>query len=172
MSNKNAMTLITGLSVGVLLAVVVLFYVPLKGSMNVSFLPKLNAILNTTTAVMLILGFVAVKKNNVKAHRFFMFAAFVLSAVFLVSYVLYHANAQHTAFPTDNSLKWVYYFVLFTHILLSAAVVPLVLRSIYFGISNQIEKHKKIVKFTFPIWLYVSVTGVIVYLMISPYYNF
>lgn len=164
--------IIGGLSLVVLIAVAVLFYVPLKGTWDVSFLPKLNAILNSGTALALLVGFYFVKNQNIKMHRLTMFLAFVLSSVFLVSYVIYHANAQHTKFPTENSLKYVYYFVLLTHILLSAVVVPLVLSSIYYGVTNQIEKHKKVVKYTFPIWLYVSVTGVIVYAMISPYYQF
>jgi putative membrane protein len=170
--DKLFLPIIGGLTLAVLAAISVLFYLPLKGTMNVSLLPRLNAILNSSTAVALVLGFIFVKNGNIKMHRFAMFLAFTLSTMFLVSYVLYHANAQHTVFPTDNSFKYVYYLVLLTHILLSIVVVPLVLSSIYFGITNQIEKHKKVVKYTFPIWLYVSITGVIVYIMISPYYQF
>jgi putative membrane protein len=169
--DKVYIPVIAGLSLAVALAVAILFYLPYKGSLDVGFLPTLNAILNSGTALALVLGFTMVKKKNIKGHRVAMFTAFLLSSVFLVSYVLYHANSEHTTFPTDNPYKYLYYFILLTHILLSAIIVPLVLTSIYFAVSQQIDRHKKIVKFTFPIWLYVSITGVIVFLMISPYYK-
>jgi putative membrane protein len=162
------------LSVAIPIVVAVLFSVPQTGGLgdlDVSFLPKLNAVLNTSTAIALILGYYFIKKHNIQLHRLAMFAAFSLSSLFLVSYVIYHFQSVHTVFGGTGLIKTVYLSILLTHILLAIAIVPLVLLSIYFAISNQIIKHKKIVKWTFPIWLYVAVSGVIVYLMISPYYK-
>ncbi len=104
-------------------------------------------------------------------HRIFMLASFVLGSLFLVCYVTYHLTNPSTSFGGVGVIKIVYYVLLITHVLLAAVVVPFVLYAVYYGISGQIEKHKKVVKWTLPIWMYVSVTGVIVYLMISPYYN-
>ncbi len=169
--DKLFIPVIAGLSLAVAVAVAVLFYIPQKGGLDVGFLPPLNAVLNTGTAMALIIGFYFVKTKNIKMHRMAMLTAFLLSSVFLISYVVYHFNAEKTTFPADNPTRPIYLTILLTHILLAGIVVPLVLTSIYFGLSNQVERHKKIVKFTFPIWLYVSITGVIVYLMISPYYK-
>jgi len=99
-----------------------------------------------------------------------MISAFILGCIFLIFYVIYHANAPSTKFGGEGLIRYVYFFFLITHILLAFIVVPLVLSAIYFAVSDKIEKHRKIVKFTFPVWLYVSITGIIVYLMISPYY--
>ena len=133
-------------------------------------LPFYNAIINTMTAVLLIMGVYFVKNALVKFHRFSMISAFILGCIFLIFYVIYHANAPSTKFGGEGLIRYVYFFFLMTHILLAFIVVPLVLSAIYFAVSEKIEKHRKIVKFTFPVWLYVSITGVIVYLMISPYY--
>ena len=99
-----------------------------------------------------------------------MMSAFLLGCVFLILYVIYHSNAPSTKFGGEGTIRYIYYFFLLSHVLLAFIVVPLVLSAIYFAISEKIERHKKVVKFTFPVWLYVSVSGVIVYLMISPYY--
>ena len=106
----------------------------------------------------------------IKYHRISMMSAFVLGSLFLVSYVIYHSMADSTTFGGEGWIRPVYYFLLLSHILLAIVVVPFVLFAFYFALTDKIEKHKKIVKYTFPIWLYVSVTGVLVYLMISPYY--
>jgi putative membrane protein len=100
-----------------------------------------------------------------------MLSAFVLSSIFLISYVIYHASVPETRFGGQGIVRYIYFFVLITHIILATLVVPLALFSIYRGLNSEVVLHKKIVKYTFPIWLYVSVTGVIVYLMISPYYT-
>jgi putative membrane protein len=139
--------------------------------LDVSFLPHLNAILNTATFSLLVLGFIAVRQKQVAYHRMFMMSAFILSAIFLLSYVVYHSNAVSTKFGGEGIIRYVYFFILITHIILAAVVVPFVLFTIYFAWSNKIEKHKKLVKWTYPIWTYVAATGVIVYLMISPYYS-
>jgi len=133
-------------------------------------LPHVIGVINTLTAICLVLAIVAIKRKKVDLHKKFNSAAFVLGAIFLLCYVTYHASAESTSFGGDDTTKYIYYFFLLTHIVLSIGVVPLVLLAFYYALNEMIDKHKKIVKFTFPIWLYVSVTGVIVYLMISPYY--
>jgi putative membrane protein len=110
-----------------------------------------------------------IKAKNQDAHRMFMMAAFLLSTVFLVSYVIYHAQFGHVSYGGTGSIRYVYFFILITHILLSVVVIPLVLYAIYYALSNQLEKHKKTVKWTFPVWLYVAVSGVAAYAMLTPY---
>lgn len=133
-------------------------------------LPFYNAIINTLTSILLILGVYFVKNGKVKFHKASMISAFMLGALFLVFYVIYHSNATSTKFGGEGFIRLIYFFFLISHILLAFIVVPLVLSAIYFAVTEKIEQHKKIVKYTFPVWLYVSVTGVVVYLMISPYY--
>jgi putative membrane protein len=173
-NNKLYLSIIGVLSVVIPIVVAVLFSIPQTGGLgavDVSFLPKLNVVLNSSTAIALVLGFAFVKNKNVVYHRLSMFAAFTFSSLFLVSYVIYHFQAEHTLFGGVGFVKVVYLSLLLSHILLAICIVPLVLLTIYFALSEQIIKHKKIAKWTFPIWLYVAVTGVIVYLMISPYYK-
>jgi len=134
-------------------------------------LPLLHAMLNGTCSVLLIISYVAIHRKHVSLHKKLNVTAFILSAVFIASYVTYHYLANETAFPKDSSLRPVYLFILITHISCSAIVLPLVLMSFYYGLKNEIVKHRKLTRFSFPIWLYVTITGVIVYLMISPYYN-
>ncbi|RDB04040.1 DUF420 domain-containing protein [Runella aurantiaca] len=134
-------------------------------------LPHLNGLINTLTSLTLLAGYYFIKKKNIAAHRRMMTVSFSLGALFLVSYVLYHLSNESTPFGGEGLIRPIYYFLLITHITLSIGVVWFVLRAIYFALSNQIDLHRKAVKWAFPIWLYVSVTGVIVYLMISPYYN-
>lgn len=134
-------------------------------------LPHLNGLINSLTSLSLLAGFYFIKQKNISAHRLMMTVSFSLGSVFLVSYVLYHLSNESTPFGGEGIIRPIYYFLLISHITLSIGVVWFVLRAIYFAISNQIELHKKAVKWAFPIWLYVSITGVIVYLMIAPYYN-
>lgn len=136
---------------------------------DVSFLPTLNAIFNSAVSILLILGLVFIQRKQIKLHRFVMISAFVLSTLFLVSYVIYHSQAQSIPYGGSGFAAGLYYFILITHILLSVAIVPLALFSIYRGVTAQFEKHKKITRWAWPIWLYVSVTGVIVYLMAHVY---
>lgn len=173
-SNKKVLTLIAILSVVIPVAVAALFFLDkttADASVDVSFQPPLHAILNSLTAIALVVGYINIKKNNVKVHRAAMLTAFGLSAVFLVSYVTYHFLGERTIYGGEGLLKYIYYFVLLTHIVLAVVIVPLVLLSVYFGISNQLARHRRISRWTFPIWLYVAITGVLVYLLISPYYN-
>ncbi len=133
-------------------------------------LPFYNAIINTLTAMLLIAGYFFVKNGKVKSHKWCMISAFILGSLFLIGYVIYHSNAPSTKFGGEGIIRIVYFVLLLSHILLSFLVVPMVLSAMYFAIFEKIEKHKKIVKFTLPVWLYVSISGVLVYLMISPYY--
>ncbi|PRY04943.1 putative membrane protein [Pontibacter ummariensis] len=172
-NDKKFLTLIAVLSVLIPIVVAVLFFMPKAGDsqVDVSYLPGFHAILNSLTAIALLIGYYNIKKQNVKGHRGAMLAAFGLSAIFLVSYVTYHFLGERTVYGGDGALKYIYYFILLTHIVLAVVIVPLVLLSVYYGISNQLDRHKRISKWTFPVWLYVAVTGVLVYLMISPYYS-
>ncbi len=160
------------LSIVIPLAVAVLLGLPTKLDLGdwVYTLPHIIGVINTLTAICLILAIVFVKRKNIVLHKRFNSAAFILGAIFLLCYVTYHASAASTSYGGDDTSKYIYYFFLLSHILLSIGVVPLVLLAFYYALNDMIDKHKRIVKFTFPIWLYVSVTGVIVYLMISPYY--
>ncbi len=138
----------------------------------VMYLPKLNAFINGTCTILLLLSLYFIKQKNIAAHKAINLTAFGLSSLFLISYILYHWMANETSFPVENSMRSIYLIILVSHIVLAACVLPLVLLSFYFGLQMNVEKHKKVVRFTYPIWLYVTVTGVIVYAMISPYYQF
>lgn len=173
-NDTRYLILIAILSVVVPLLVAFLLFMPQTGKLgdlDVSFLPRLHAVLNSLTAIALVVGYIQIKKNNRRNHRFAMTTAFVLSVFFLISYVTYHYQAAPTAFGGDGAIKAIYYFILITHIILAAVIVPLVLLSVYFALSEQYARHRKVSRWTFPLWLYVAVTGVVVYLMISPYYS-
>jgi putative membrane protein len=135
-----------------------------------SFLPPIYATTNGITAVILVVAVIAIKNGNRKLHERLMFTAIALSVAFLVMYVAYHMTSDSTKFGGEGSIRFVYFFILITHIILSIAIIPLVLITYVRALADKFDKHKKIAKITFPIWLYVAVTGVIVYLMISPYY--
>ncbi|MCB0382065.1 MAG: DUF420 domain-containing protein [Psychroserpens sp.] len=135
-----------------------------------TFLPPIYAIINGLTAVVLVIAVIVIKNKNRKLHENLMKFAITLSVAFLVMYVAYHMTSDSTKFGGEGSIKYIYYFILLTHILLSIVIIPFVLITYVRAITNNIERHKKIAKITFPLWLYVAVTGVIVYLMISPYY--
>ncbi|GAB3202332.1 putative membrane protein [Pontibacter aydingkolensis] len=171
--DRKYLTLIAVLSVAIPLVVAILFFMPKSGdaSVDVSYLPAFHAILNSCTAISLVVGYYYIKQNNTNAHRAAMLVAFGLSSVFLISYVTYHFLGERTIYGGDGMLKYIYYFILLTHIVLAIIIVPLVLLSVYFGITNQLARHRRISRWTFPIWLYVAITGVLVYLLISPYYT-
>lgn len=176
MSDKITFRFITAVSIVVFLVVVILnrkiLPVQMATPSFVYFLPKLNAIINGLCSVLLVISFIQIKKRNITAHRRLNFATFLLSSVFLISYILFHYFVKETTYGGTGAIKYVYYTILISHIILAAAVLPLILLSFHRGIQMQVEKHKKIVRWSFPIWLYVTVTGVIVYIMISPYYTF
>jgi len=161
--------LIIVLSVVLPLAVAVLFRVKIPGY-NFSFLPPIYATINGFTAVLLIAAVMAIKNQKRALHENLMKICIGLSALFLVMYVIYHMTSDSTTYGGEGWLRNVYFFILITHIVLSVIVVPFVLFTFSRALSGNFERHKALAKFTFPIWLYVAITGVIVYLMISPYY--
>ena len=166
--------LIVVLSVAIPLVVALLFGVNLKKlGFNVqplSFLPPIYAAINGLTAIFLVAAVIAIKNRNRKLHENLMKSAIACSVAFLGMYVAYHMTSDSTKFGGEGAIKYLYYFILITHIILSIIIIPLVLTTYVKAWSEQFDKHKKIAKITFPIWLYVAVTGVVVYLMISPYY--
>lgn len=169
MENKSYKNLITLLSIVIPVAVAVLFGVKIDVTLPV-FLPPIYATINGFTAILLVAAVIAVKNGKIKRHEFLIKAAMVCSALFLVMYVLYHMTSDSTEFKGTGIIRPIYFFILISHIILSIAVIPLVLTTFVRGLNREVEKHKKIAKYTFPLWLYVAVTGVIVYLMINPYY--
>jgi putative membrane protein len=136
-----------------------------------SFLPPIYATINGITAVVLVAAVLAIKKGNRKVHERLMTFAIALSLAFLVMYVAYHMTSDSTKFGGEGWIRFVYFFILISHILLSIAVIPLVLFTYVRALAAKFDQHKKLAKITFPIWLYVAVTGVVVYLMIAPYYT-
>lgn len=162
------------LSVVIPLAVAALFGINLKrlgfDVEPLTFLPPIYASINALTSVLLIAAVVAIKKGNRKLHENLNKTAIACSVLFLLMYIAYHMTSNSTTFGGEGAIKYVYYFILFTHIVLSVAVIPFVLITYVRAQLGKFPEHKKIAKITFPLWLYVAVTGVIVYLMISPYY--
>lgn len=166
-------SIIIALTIIVNLMIVILFFMPKQNHdipFDISLLPRLNAIFNSFTFIFLLAALFFILRKNVKMHRNFIFAAFTSTALFLISYLTYHSLAPSTSFGGEGIIKTIYYFVLITHISLAPIVVALALFTLVWGLTRQIEKHRKIARWTMPIWLYVSLTGIIVYLMISPYY--
>ncbi|HAA12843.1 MAG TPA: DUF420 domain-containing protein [Cytophagales bacterium] len=155
------------------------------GAVWMKSLPGLNAILNSTTSVLLILSLIMIKRKNVAAHKYLMLTGLVLGASFLVSYIIYHLNVPSVMFGDANhdgnitaveeeavsGIRLFYFVLLISHIGLAVVALPFVLRAFAFALTQQWDRHRKVVKFAFPLWLYVSITGVVVYLMISPYYS-
>lgn len=138
--------------------------------MTLSDLPLLNASLNATSAVLLVAGYTLIRRGHVRWHRAAMLSAFAVSTLFLISYVVYHANAGSRRFPGQGAIRTVYFAILITHVILAAAVPPLALITLARGLRGRFDRHVAIARWTFPIWLYVSVTGVIVYLMLYQMY--
>jgi putative membrane protein len=159
------------LSVLIPLAVAILFGMPKVKGYDFSFLPAIYATINGATAFLLVAAVVAIKNGNQLLHERLMKTCIGLSALFLILYLVYHITSESTAFGGQGTTRYVYFFILITHILLSIGVIPLVLFTFVRALSGDFERHKALARFTFPIWLYVAVTGVIVYLMISPYYK-
>lgn len=165
--------LIVFVSVLVPVLVAVLFRLPqvnLELPFDVKLLPKFHAIINASVSVLLVLSFYFIRQKNVKVHRICNITALVLSAMFLVSYVTYHTLTESTRYGGEGVIKYVYYFILLTHIVLAALILPLILFTFLRAFAGNFSAHRRLARWTMPLWLYVSVTGVIVYLMISPYY--
>ncbi|HEY9220997.1 MAG TPA: DUF420 domain-containing protein [Lutibacter sp.] len=168
-TSKKYNTWIVILSIAIPVVVAILFRVKIDVQLPV-FLPPIYATLNAFTAVLLLAAFWAIKNKKIALHEKLMKTAIIFSVLFLVLYVAYHMTSDSTKFGGEGTIKTVYFVILITHIILSVAVIPFVLITYVRAITNQVALHKKIARFTFPLWLYVAVTGVIVYVMISPYY--
>jgi putative membrane protein len=162
--------LIIVLSVVIPIAVAALFGIKIPGY-DFSFLPPIYASINGLTAVLLTISYISIKNGKRSRHEFLNKTCLVLSGLFLVLYILYHITAEATPFGGGGFVKYVYYFILITHIILSVIVIPFVLFTFSRALAGNFERHKRLARFTFPLWLYVAVTGVIVYWMISPYYK-
>ncbi len=179
MNDKIIFRIVTAVSVFVFLVVIILqskvitlFPEGATVPSWVFFFPKLNAILNGTCSILLIISLLQIRNRNIRVHKILNIITFILSSLFLVSYIIFHATGIHTSYGGTGAIRYVYYFILITHIILAAVVLPLVLLSFYSGLQMNVARHRKLVRWSFPIWLYVTVTGVVVYLMISPYYTF
>jgi putative membrane protein len=159
------------LSIAIPIAVALLFMVRIPGVERLGFLPPIYASINGLTAILLVVALLQIKKGNRRTHERIMKTCIVLSALFLLMYVAYHMTSDSTSYGGEGVVKYIYFFILITHILLSITVIPFVLITYVRAISGNFSMHKKIARITFPIWLYVAITGVIVYLMISPYYE-
>ncbi|SHL86070.1 putative membrane protein [Chitinophaga jiangningensis] len=188
LKNRNLNVPIAIVSIVIPVLVAILFYMPkpeLHPGFDIRILPLFHAILNSATAVLLVASLYFIKNKQVKAHKITNIIAVVLSIIFLLSYVTYHSLAPETKFADLNhngiveatekaavgGIRYVYYFLLLTHIVLAAIIVPFVLFTLLRAFQNDIPRHRKIARITWPIWFYVAVTGVVVYIMISPYYH-
>ncbi|GAK92191.1 hypothetical protein JCM19298_2679 [Nonlabens ulvanivorans] len=170
---KKGPAIIITISILVPLVVILLMLMPERYNflgVESGLFPLFHAVINGMTALLLFTGFRLIKSGNKTAHRKVMTTAFVLSAIFLVSYVISKISNEPVPYPEEASLRFVYLFILLTHIVLSGIILPLVLYTMYFAWTQKFEKHKKIARWTFPIWMYVAITGVLVYLFMYPYY--
>jgi putative membrane protein len=168
---KRAKILIYVASISIPLVVAILFGIPKIKGVDTHFLPPLYASMNGLTAVLLIAALIAIKKKNKSLHQLFIRMSLVLSLLFLACYVTYHLTSEATVYGGSSVARKIYLFILASHILLSVAVIPLVLFTYLFAWQGDFIRHKKWTRFSWPIWMYVAVTGVVVYLMISPFYN-
>ncbi|MCY7752639.1 DUF420 domain-containing protein [Bacillus haynesii] len=156
--------------------ILLLFFSPLsyggKVNFNLLIFPRINAVLNSFTFIFLLVALYAIRKKNIKTHKRFILAAFTTTILFLISYLTYHflSGGETTHYEGEGFLKYFYYFILTSHSFFAGIVVALALFSLVWGLTLQVDKHRKIARWTMPIWLYVSFTGVLVYLLISPYY--
>ncbi len=158
------------LSIAIPLLVAILFSVRIPGVERLGFLPPIYASINAVTALILITAVYHIRRGNIKIHERLMKTAIGLSVLFLTLYMLYHMTADSTPYGGEGILKYFYYVVLITHILLSVVIIPFVLVTFIRAISGNFYQHRKIARITYPLWLYVAISGVVVYLLISPYY--
>lgn len=172
-ADKIMVPAILVISIVVPVLVLILMYLPerydLLGESFDNF-PLFHAVLNFFTALLLVAGYLAMNKKEILWHRNLMISAFFISTVFLISYVISKISNDPVPYGGEGLLRYLYFFVLITHILLSAIIVPLVLFTMYRGLTGEVEKHRRIARYTFPIWIYVAITGVLVYLFMAPYY--
>ncbi|MBZ0098257.1 MAG: DUF420 domain-containing protein [Taibaiella sp.] len=172
-NDKQARLLIFIVSFVVFAAVAVLSRVKLQVDLgfDIHVFALINAIINSAVSILLVLALVAVKSKNFVLHKRLMLTAILLSVLFLVSYIAHHLLAGDTVYGGKGNIRYFYYFILITHIFLAAIILPFILFTAYRSLTGEYARHKKLARYTWPLWLYVSVTGVLVYLMISPYYS-
>jgi putative membrane protein len=163
-------SIIVILSLLIPLVVALLYEAPKVGGFEIDFLPKVNAIINGVVFFTLIFAIKSIKNGKKDLHQKLIYLALILSTIFLVSYVIHHTTHDSVKYEGEGLLRYFYWFILLSHIILSAVIIPLVLITLSRALKENFEYHKKIAKITFPIWLYVSATGVVVYILISPYY--
>lgn len=171
-SDKGFFWLVLGISLVIPVVVVLLQMIPAEMRPSATFakqLPMLNAVINSLVSICLFLGYRAIRyQKNKGLHQKFMLASFILSSMFLISYVIYHLTLPPVPYCNPGIMKVIYLVILASHIILAAVILPMVLYTIYFSTSGKFEQHKKLARWTYPLWLYVSVTGVVVYLMLAP----
>ena len=173
--NDKAARMIIGIvSLVIFIAIVALdrhvVQVPYPFSFDVHIFALINAVINTCVALLLMLGFLAAKQRRYLLHKKLMLFAIIFSVLFLVSYICHHMWAGDTSFGAKGMIRYIYYFILITHIILAGLILPFILFTAYRGLTGEYDKHRKIARYTFPLWLYVAVTGPLIYILISPYY--
>lgn len=171
-NDKAARLFIITVSFVVFAAIAVLSRVKVEADLgfDIHVFALINAIINSTVSVLLVLALIAVKNKKFLLHKRIMLGAIVLSILFLVSYIAHHLLAGDTVYGGEGNIRYFYYFILITHIILAAVILPFILFTAYRSLTGEYARHKKLARYTWPLWLYVSVTGVLVYIMISPYY--
>jgi putative membrane protein len=172
-NDSRARILIISVSLIVFIAIVVLSRTKLNVSLGFDehIFAKINAVINSTVSVLLIAGLVSVKNKRYLLHKRIMLSAMLLSCLFLLSYICHHLFAGETKFGGQGTIRYIYYFILGTHVVLAGIILPFILFTAYRALTGEWARHKKLAKITWPIWLYVAITGVLVYVMISPYYS-
>jgi putative membrane protein len=172
-NDARARVLIIGVSVIVFAAIVALGKIKLAVHLgfNEHIFARINAAINSAVSLLLLSGLIAVKNKKYLLHKRIMITAIILSSLFLVSYICHHLFTGETKFGGTGTIRYVYYFILGTHIILAAIILPFILFTAYRSMIGEFERHKKLARITWPIWFYVAVTGVVVYFMISPYYS-
>ena len=171
MNESRLNRLINVVSVIIPLVVAALFGIKIPDTEPLTFLPPIYASINAVTAILLVLAVWAIKNDRRSLHQKLMTGCVVLSGIFLLMYIAYHMTSESTSYGGEGLMRPIYFFILVSHILLSIVIVPLVLKTYARAYLKQFDKHKKLARITFPIWLYVAISGVVVYLMISPYYT-
>lgn len=161
--------IIISLLIPVIVTALVFVKIPAEG-VNLRFFPPFHATLNSITTLLLLSGFFFIKQKNITAHKTCMISAICFSVAFLLSYVFYHSVSDPSPYGGTGFMRYAYFFILITHIVLAAAVLPFILFTVYRALTRQYPRHKKIARWTLPLWLYVTVTGVAVYLMMAEYY--
>lgn len=173
--NDKAAKIVIGIvSLVIFIAIVALdrhvVQVPYPFSFDVHIFALINAVINSCVALLLMLGFLAAKQRRYLLHKKLMLSAIIFSVLFLVSYICHHMWAGDTSFGAQGMIRYIYYFILITHIILAGLILPFILFTAYRGLTGEYDKHRKIARYTFPLWLYVAVTGPLIYILISPYY--